>query len=402
MKTPDARGIRRALPYRDELFVYAAFHLEPVRVVMPYEPVSRVQNGLHGAVVLRQGYLFGVGKDVLEIKDVTYGGAAELIYALVVVGDYRYVSPLADEEFYKLELRVVGVLKLVGKHTGELLPVTFQYGRPSPEEFKRKRDLVAEVYVAVLGHHLVILGVGGRELGVLLYVVFRSAAFFEPLREPGVLFRRYVLVLKPSDEPYEFRKVLRGISRRPVIIEGQFEDVFLEKYHAFGYSHDLEIGRKPHGYRVVMQYPVAEGMERGYPHGRISVRHETVHPLLHLVSGLFGEGKGEDLRGVHALFYEPGDASGDNARLARACSGYDKKRSVAVLHGLDLSFVEPFAQAKRGIVIQIRRHLGAEVIFLMALLPFSAAQREISARRKNKRPDKKTAFTKAEYRDMTR
>ena len=121
-----------------------------------------------------------------------------------------------------------------------------------------------------------------------------------------------------------------------------------------------------------MQYPVAEGMERGYPHGRISVRHETVHPLLHLVSGLFGEGKGEDLRGVHALFYEGRDASGDNARLTGACSGYDKKRSVAVLHGLDLSFVEPFAQAKRGIVIQIRRHLGAEVIFLMALLPESA------------------------------
>ena len=86
-------------------------------------------------------------------------------------------------------------------------------------------------------------------------------------------------------------------------------------------------------------------MERGDRGVRVAVRDELVDADRHLLGRLVGERQGEDLRRTGtAGGNQPGDAAGDDLRLARPGAGHDQQRTLAVRHRPELIRVEAAEQ----------------------------------------------------------
>ena len=92
---------------------------------------------------------------------------------------------------------------------------------------------------------------------------------------------------------------------------------------------------------VLPQEPVSEGVEGMDGGVRLAVRHQEVHAGLHLVRGALREGQRQDLAtGGPPAGDEPGDATGDDLRLAGPGTGDDQQRPLTVGDGLALSAIE--------------------------------------------------------------
>ncbi len=119
--------------------------LEPVRIVVPDEPVRRVEDGLGRAVVPDEDDPLRLGIDLLEGQDVAERGAAEAEDALVVVADHGQVPVLRGQHLEELELDEVRVLELVDEDVAEAPAELLEDGRAAPEEVDDERHLVLEV-----------------------------------------------------------------------------------------------------------------------------------------------------------------------------------------------------------------------------------------------------------------
>ena len=129
-----------------------------------------------------------------------------------------------------------------------------------------------------------------------------------------------------------------GIPERPVAVQRQLEQVLAQQDDLLGAAeHGRPVG-EPRLERVLAQQPVAEGVERADPRVVVPVRHEAIDALDHLRRGAVGEGERQDLRGLRQLLGdEPGDAAGDDGRLARAGTGHDEERPGVVRDRLALA-----------------------------------------------------------------
>ena len=92
---------------------------------------------------------------------------------------------------------------------------------------------------------------------------------------------------------------------------------------------------------LLAQQTVAEGVEGVDGGVRLAVGHEEVDASLHLIRGALREGQRQDLRRTGpATGDEPGDATGDDLRLAGPRARDDEQRAITVRDGLPLSPVE--------------------------------------------------------------
>jgi hypothetical protein len=70
------------------------------------------------------------------------------------------------------------------------------------------------------------------------------------------------------------------------------------------------------------------------------VRDQRIDALAHFPGGLVGEGDGQDVVRLHPLLQEPGNAAGDDPRLAAARPGQDEQRPFQMGDGFLLGEVE--------------------------------------------------------------
>ena len=238
------------------------------------------------------------------------------------------------EELDQLELRVVGVLELVHEDVAEALLTALQDVRAGAEEPQGEDDLVAEVHLPAPRHERLVLRVRPGQLQVLPGLEARPLVARprpQRLRVRQVLLRAHVLVLEPADLAENGLQVARGVAQRAVVLERELEQVVAEEDHLLGAGEHAEVGREPQLQRVLLDQPVAEGVEGGELHVGVTVGDERVHPLLHLDGGLVGEGEGEDLGGAGAPGRDQvGDPPGDDGGLARAGAGDDEQRARLV------------------------------------------------------------------------
>ena len=98
---------------------------------------------------------------------------------------------------------------------------------------------------------------------------------------------------------------------------------------------------------ITPQDASAGGVERG-DERRVAAAEQLLDTLGHLACRLVGEGDRHDVPGAHPpLADQVGDAVGDDPGLARAGSGQDEERSLAVQHGRFLGRVQVGEEAHR-------------------------------------------------------
>ena len=119
--------------------------------------------------------------------------------------------------------------------------------------------------------------------------------------------------------------------------------------HRVGLVVDREARRVPEPFGVAAEDAHARGVERGDPHLLGDGSHQRADALFHLVGGLVGEGDGQDLERRDVLLSdEPGDAMGEDARLAGAGTRHHQLRTAAVGDRVFLGGVQPLEQVGHG------------------------------------------------------
>ena len=145
--------------------------------------VCRIQNGLRGAVILLQLDRFCLGKSLVKGENILNGGTAELVDALVVVAHHHEVLIEARQQDGELQLRHVGVLKLVHAHVFEAFLIRLAHIGVIFEQQYRLHDDVVKIQrvgfaqdllirlvhargllQAVVVPHLHGIGIGGHQL----------------------------------------------------------------------------------------------------------------------------------------------------------------------------------------------------------------------------------------------
>ena len=328
--------------------------LEPVRVVVPDEPVGRVEDRRARAVVAAQDHHPGLPVALAELEDVADRRAAELVDRLVVVADHGHVAVPLGDQGDELGLGAVRVLELVHEHVPEPPLDRLAGRRRLAQEPQRERDLVAEVDRPVGREQLLVaavrpgqlrlpprlLGQRGRRIAVRLRRLVpggldgrhrHGRLRRQPAGMRQIRVRRHVLVLRPREERRERVEEPRRVAERPVLLEPELEQALAQEHDGLRAREHPGVRRQPELERELADEPVAEGVERGDRRVRVAVRHQLVHPDLHLVRGLVREREREDLRRPGAPGRDqPGDAARDDLGLAGARAGHDQQRPVAV------------------------------------------------------------------------
>ena len=293
----------------------------------------------------------------LEVEDVVDRGAPEGVDRLVVVADDRHVAMPLGEQPDELRLRPVRVLELVDEDVPEAgLDPLASLGRLADEP-ERQGDLVAEVDEAAGREQVLVTRIGPGELelparrfrqglGVLPSGLDRRGRLGrEALGERQVGAGRDVLVLASAEERRQCREEPGRVAERPVLVELELEEVLAQEDDHFGARQHPHVGRQPELERELPDQAVAECMERRDRGVRVAVRDELVDTERHLLGRLVGERQGEDLRRAGtAGGDQPGDAAGDDLRLARPGAGHDQQRALTVRHRPELIRVEAAEQ----------------------------------------------------------
>ncbi len=162
------RDVGAAVRARHESLVEPFPCLEAVRVVVPDQPIGRVQDRLAAPEVVGQDHARSGGEGLAETEDVRECRPAEPIDALVVVPHHREVGRRRPgQQLDQLELGMVRVLKFVDEDVPIAPPLRLEDGGMLTQQPKRKPDLVPEVDPVGPPHQLLVRGVAGRQLDLL-------------------------------------------------------------------------------------------------------------------------------------------------------------------------------------------------------------------------------------------
>ena len=292
--------------------------------------VGGVEHRLGGPVVLHQRDRGDVGERLLELEDVGDVGASEAVDRLVPIAHDGDVAVLLGQLDDQLVLDLVGVLVLVDEDVGKALAVVGEHVGVAAEQLDGVEEDVVEVH-----------GAGPEQAGLVLAVDVGELALGEGAGPVGVLVDEHVVVLRRADlGVHRAGRQLLGVQVQvPQDVAGEADGV--------GLVVDRERGREADGIRVAAQDAHAGRVERGHPHLLGHRADEGADAGLHLVGGLVGEGDGQDLERADALLLdEPGDAPGEDPRLARAGAGEHEQRPAEVGDRLLLGRVQAIEQGR--------------------------------------------------------
>lgn len=307
-------------------------------VVVRDQRVGGGEDLLGRAVVLLEPDGLGGGVVLLELQDVLDVGPPPAVDGLVGVAGARDVLVLGRQRVGDHELGVVGVLVLVdhdvlvpfaqlGDHVGVFL-----------EQLHGFEQEVVEVERRVLFQDRLVLGVDLGD-GAVVEVV---GLFGEAGGVEQVLLGRGDRAQHPAGgEVFGVDlQLFEGLLDGALLIGGVVDRVARRQVQAVG---------------VPAEQPRAQGVERGDGGGAgLLLGQQPGDALLHLAGGLVGEGDRQHVPGRDAdLAHQVGDASGDDAGLARARARQDQQRAVHVGGGSLLGLGEAFEQVGRRLGIHV-------------------------------------------------
>ena len=189
---------------------------------------------------------------------------------------------------------------------------------------------------------------GPLETGLVLGVHVGVLAVEDVLGLGGGAGRIDQLVLPERDQ------AVHTARREALGVEAEVADDVAGQPHGVGLVVDRERARIAQHFAVTAQDPHARRVERGDPHRLDDRPDQGADPLAHLGRGLVGERDRQDLRRPRSLVDQVGDAMGQHAGLARAGSGHDQQRPVAVHHGVELLRVEPVGERAGAEQVRLR------------------------------------------------
>ena len=336
--------------------------LEPIGIVVADEPMRRVEDRLPAAVVVDQHDAGRLRVRVAEAEDVPEGGAAEAVDALVVVADHRDVAvrlrPAACTSSHWAWFVSWNSSTRMYRYRAALLR---EDGGVLPQQAEREAHLVAEVEPIGRAHAAARRRRTRRQLGLRGRLARRAprrpgaaaAASVESRRGGEVGAGATSSSRSAADERDQRRQEAGRIAERAVSVQRQLEQVLAQEDDLLGARQDGRPVGEPGLEGVLAQEPVAEGVEGADDArrcGRTGTRRSTRSTISSAARSVKVSARISD--GLRALLGdEPGDAAGDDRRLAGPGAGHDEERAVAVRHRLALA----------GGQVRKQRRLDAEV-----------------------------------------
>ncbi len=286
--------------------------------------VGGVEDALGRPVVLLQDDHRPLRVDLFEPHEVAVVGTAELVDALIGVGNNGDVAMLLREHAYELPLRLVRVLELVDEHVVEpAAPVRERVGVLA-EQPDREQQQIVEVGRRRLEEAALVLAVHVGQV---------------PLR----LGHRVRLCLLHRDEVVLHRRDRRVqlAGREALRVKVQVTPDVVDESDGVGLVVDRERRAVAELGRLAAQDAGAGRVEGRHPHAASDRPDEVGDPLLHLAGGLVGERDREQAeRGDPAFGDQVRDPVGEDARLAGARAGHDEQRAVGCTRSFALDRVE--------------------------------------------------------------
>ena len=186
--------LRAFVIFRPKLFLLAA-------AVVLNDFICRVKNILRRTVVALKLHHARIRKDLFKIQDIADVGAAELIYALVIVADDAEVLITARKEAHEAELRRICILVFVDHQIPETLLIILQHLGVRLKKLYGLNDQVVEIHGVIFFQAVLIVLVNPGNL---------PAPPVAPV-EGGIFFGRNEFVLRRRNHPEDcfFLQILR-------------------------------------------------------------------------------------------------------------------------------------------------------------------------------------------------
>ena len=286
--------------------------------------VGGIEDRLRRAVVLLELDDVGVGERVLELEDVRDVGAPEPVDRLGIVADDHQVAVLAGEQLQPAVLGVVGVLVLVDEDVAKAVGVALADLGEQLEHVDGAHEQVVEVHRV---HAVQLALVGAVDVGDRLLE--------ERADHLAVGLGVAQLVLGVGDLAAD-RGRGEALGVDPELVEAA-----LDQPAGVGGVVDRELARVAQALGLGAQHPGARRVEGHHPHRADLAADQQAGAVAHLPRRLVRERDRQDLVGLgDAGGHQVGDPVGEHPGLARARSGEDQLRPLAVADGLPLRVVE--------------------------------------------------------------
>ena len=263
-------------------------------IVVLYNGVCRIENGLGRAVILLELDDACLGIGLVEIKNIFDGCATEAVYALVIVTNDHYVSVFIGKELGEDELRIVGILILVNEDVSELALVVLTHLVVSFEKLDGLHYYIVEVDGVVL-HQLFLI-----ELIYSYYITVSRIGLYVDI--VGTLERVLCDAYCITDR----------LGRKALFIDSKLLHAY--RYHTLFivgivYREAVLIAE---AIAVLAKYAQADRVEGARPDriSSIGIVKRHTESVLYLLCRLVGEGDGEKIPGRAGLGYEFGEYIG--------------------------------------------------------------------------------------------
>ena len=319
-------------PYRVPLFVLRKEVLGQFAAVFLNHAVGRLDNGAGRTVILFEFENLCLGIVFLKPQDVFDARPAERIDALRVVAHHANVAPHVGQFLDNQVLGVVRILILVHQNILELLAVLLDNFGVVAQQDVHVEQQVVKVHGSVLPTLTHVVGIDFGQSGTLGPRIFGHQGVVGSI---GLGQHQVVLGQRNT-----------GINLVGFILfVGEFE------LSDDGFDHIAAVGRVVDGKglgeaeqcRLGPQDAAEERVKGTHPQSPHHLgRQDTGHTVAHFASRFVGEGQGHDVAGRNALFQHMGDAHGQHARFAGACTGDNQRGAVVVFDRTALRAVESF------------------------------------------------------------
>ncbi len=286
---------------------------------------------MRAVVLLEANDVFDV-KFALELGHVADVRPSEAVNALIVVADGEHDVFRPGQQLEPAVLQPIGILEFIHQDMPEAVAVVLAQDLVPRKQLVGPQEKLGEI------HHplaLALLVVGGVNLGEAAGGFVRDLDVFSAL---ALFFRRI-------DE------VLRLARREPFFVDVERLQDALDRRVLVLRIEDLKELRQAGVAVMRAQEAVAQAVKGADPHPAGVDRQHRRDAREHFLCRLVGEGDGEDaVRADVPGLDEPGDASGENARLARAGAGEDQRRLVGKGDRGELLGVEVFKETGHALV----------------------------------------------------
>ena len=295
------------------------------------------------AVVLLQLDHRALGEVALELEHVAGRGAAKGVDGLVVVADCEDGVVRACQQLEPAILQPVGVLEFVHQDVGEALLVVLLQHLVARQQLEAAQQQLGEIDHALAVAQALVLRVQlvepARILVVYLNLPRAQALFLVAVDEVLEVAGRILLVVHVQglEQPLDHCELILGVQ-------------------------DLEGLRQARIPEVHAQQPVAQAVEGAHPHpARVDGEHGG-DAGEHLARGLVREGDRQHAARAHLPgLDQPGDARGENARLAAAGARQDQRGLLRQSHCCQLLWIQT-AEDVAGVHVDAGRRIRSIIL----------------------------------------